>query len=143
MSARAEAMRELARRIRSVLYLSHPTHSEKHGAIQDLAVLEVHALTAEEQASTRIMPATGANEEDAERHDDDEARETNSLSAFVANAIMRRFDLKLNRPSNDISKIVYLAAEEVMQTVFGRSTNPISALDEIEDLEAALQERAT
>lgn len=52
-------MRELARRIREVLYLGKPTRAEKRRAIEALAMLEVYALDAEVRAEQGRAAADG------------------------------------------------------------------------------------
>jgi hypothetical protein len=69
----------------------------------------------------------------------DIALETEIMAFIVARAVKRRFDAMVGGPLLT-SPLVFEAVREVMLTIFGPTENSLQALDEIEKLEAALQE---
>lgn len=64
--------------------------------------------------------------------------DTDALAVVVAHCVMRRFDSMVGSPLLT-SPVVFEATRQVLRIVFGRETNPLKALDEIEELEAALR----
>jgi hypothetical protein len=66
--------------------------------------------------------------------------ESETLAQFLALATVRRFD-SLAGGSRDISPVVYLAALQVLRVVFADGDDAITALDEVEALEAAIEGR--